>query len=127
MGGTVCPSAGRARKNSAARMAFGSRLCNKCATTAWGGWPVSCPIKRDVKRNIFPSPRHGEGVGRLHPAAPLATRSFGFDRLKRAAKRRVQSQLMVPNRLSHDVVVLDAIQFPKLRKPEMLATLKCQP
>jgi len=31
MGGTVCPNAGRARKNSAARMAFRGRLCNKKA------------------------------------------------------------------------------------------------
>ena len=89
-----------------------------CTISAYFGNPrdlVSCPIKRDVKRNIFPSPRKRERVGRLHPAQPLATRGFGFDRLKRAAKRRVQFQLMVPHRLSHEAVALDAIQFRPYR------------
>jgi hypothetical protein len=35
--------------------------------------------------------------------------------------------LMVPGRLFHDAVVLDAIQFPKLHKLEALAKLSCQP
>jgi hypothetical protein len=83
--------------------------------------PLSHPIKRDVKRNIFPSPRHRGGSRLIGSSpAPLATRGFGFDRLKRAAERRVQSQLMVPNRLFHEAVALDAIQFLKLRK------LKCR-
>jgi len=53
MGGTVCPNAGRARKNSAARMAFRGRLCNKCATTAWG---VALDKSEGVvKRHFFSS------------------------------------------------------------------------
>jgi hypothetical protein len=86
------------------------------------GWLLaSHPIKRDVKRNISPFPRREQEFGRLHPAPALATRVFGVDRLKRAAERRVQTEPMVPTRLFHEAVALDAVQFLTLRKLEVLA------
>ena len=98
------------------------RICGWPQSHFRAGWlAASHPIKRDVKRNILPFPRREQEFGRLDPASALATRVFGVDRLKRAAEGRVQAEPMVPTRLFHDTVALDAVQFLTLRKLEVLA------
>ena len=71
-----------------------------------------------MSREIFPPPlARGKNLAdciqpRLFPGGVWGF-GFQFDRRRLVAQWRAESQLMVPSRLFHEAVALDAIQFPE--------------